>query len=172
MKPAVKRPRSAWRQALGLVLACALAACGPGVGGSGTGAVDNPLLAFGATAKPVCSSTLAPQLASCGKGPAEQYADNPAQARVTARIEDSLIELQAHCAGLKFSGEWAAVGTQAPRFYGTVTSTSGTALASLTITPLGAEGLRIELRDMLDVPLLDPLTLKPTTVDAVIATCP
>lgn len=172
MKPAVKHPASARRLTLGLLLACALAACGPGVGGSGTGATEDPLKAFGATATPVCSSTLAPQLATCGKGQKETYVDDTAQARVTARIVDSLVELQAPCAGLNFSGEWAAISAQAPRFYGTVTSPVGTALASLTITPLGAEGLRIELRDMLDVPLLGPLTLTASTVDVVSATCP
>ena len=51
--------------ALGVVCVALLGACGPGVGGSGTGAEPDSLGAFGATAAPVCDSTLAPQLVSC-----------------------------------------------------------------------------------------------------------
>lgn len=171
MKPAVQRPWPAWQRTLGLLVACVLAACGPGVGGSGTGAEEDPLKVFGATALPVCGSALGPQLASCIKDQTVLYADSALQPRVTAQVQDNLIRLQAPCAALTFSGEWAAVGERAPRFYGTVTSANGTALASLITAPAGTDGLRIELRDGLDPPLLGPLTLAPAVVDAAIGNC-
>ncbi len=157
--------------AIGLLLASLLAACGPGVGGSGTGAAEEPLLQFGATAIAVCGNPLAPQPAACVTGQATPYADSATQPRVTAQLLDGHIELQAPCAGLKFSGDWAAVGSQSPRFYGSVTSASGTSLASLISAPAGEQGLRVELRDAQGALLLGPLTLIPATPGALSAGC-
>jgi hypothetical protein len=158
--------------AIGLLLASLLAACGPGVGGSGTGAAEEPLLQFGATAIAVCGNPQAPQPAACVTGQATPYADSATQPRVTAQLLDGHIELQAPCAGLKFSGDWAAVGSQSPRFYGSVTNASGTALASLISTPASSEqGLRVELRDAQGALLLGPLTLIPATPGALSAGC-
>jgi hypothetical protein len=167
MKPQVKRLALAFS----LLLASLLAACGPGVGGSGTGAAEEPLQQFGATAIAVCGNPLAPQLAACVSGQAVAYADSTTQPRVTAQRLDGRIELQAPCAGLKFSGEWAAVGSQSPRYYGTVTSAGGTMLASLISSSTGEQGLRVELRDPLDMPLLGPLTLNPAAPGALTASC-
>lgn len=169
-RQAHRRPR-ALHWALGLWLACAMAACGPGVGGSGTGADEDPLKSFGATAVSACGSALAPQLAACIKGQTVRYGDSATLPRVTAEVQEGHIELQAHCAGLKFSGEWAAIGDQPPRFYGTVTSASGTALASLITSAAGPSGLQVELRDLLELPLLGPLTLNPIDAGVVIANC-
>ena len=127
------RLQSAPGLVLALLLAGLLAACGPGVGGSGTGATEDPLRQFGATALPACGNPLAPQLANCVKGQPLSYADSSTLPRVTVQLLDSHLELQAPCAGLNFSGDWAAVGDQPPRFYGTVTSSTGTALASFCL---------------------------------------
>lgn len=159
------------RLALALLLAGLLAGCGPGVGGSGTGATEDPLQQFGATSLPVCGNPLAPQLASCVRGQPLSYADSSTLPRVTAQLLDSHLELQAPCAGLKFSGDWAAVGDQPPRFYGTVTSATGTALASLVTVAAGANGLQVELRDAMGLKLLGPLTLFPANAGAAVANC-
>jgi hypothetical protein len=165
--------RTPWleRLTLTLLLTGLLAACGPGVGGSGTGATEDPLQQFGATALPVCGNPLAAQLASCVRGQALSYADSSTLPRVTAQLLDSHLELQAPCAGLKFSGDWAAVGDQPPRFYGTVTGATGTALASLVTVPAGANGLQVEMRDATGLKLLGPLTLTPATAGAAVANC-
>ena len=165
------RLQSAPGLVLALLLAGLLAACGPGVGGSGTGATEDPLRQFGATALPACGNPLAPQLANCVKGQPLSYADSSTLPRVTVQLLDSHLELQAPCAGLNFSGDWAAVGDQPPRFYGTVTSSTGTALASLVTAPAGANGLQVEMRDALGLKLLGPLTLFPATAGAALANC-
>lgn len=174
MNSPVKPPsrlQSAPGLALVLLLAGWLAACGPGVGGSGTGATDDPLQQFGATALPVCGNPLSPQLASCVRGQSLSYADSGTLPRVTAQLLDSHLELQAPCAGLKFSGDWAVVRDEPPRFYGTVTSGTGTALASLVTVPALANGLQVELRDATGLKLLGPLTLFPATAGAAMASC-
>ncbi len=157
----MKPPTNRLVRAFGLLVASLLAACGPGVGGSGTGAAEAPLQQFGATAITVCGNSLAPQAAACVQGQPVSYADSATQPRVTAQLLDGHIELQAPCTGLTFSGEWAAVESQPPRFYGTVSSASGTALASLLSAPAAEQGLRVELRDTRDALLLGPLTLTP-----------
>jgi hypothetical protein len=63
------------------------------------------------------------------------------------------------------------VGSQSPRFYGSVTSASGTSLASLISAPAGEQGLRVELRDAQGALLLGPLTLIPATPGALSAGC-
>lgn len=172
MTPATTARPRAPRLALALALAAWLAGCGPGVEGTGTGATaDDPLKSFGATAVSACGSPLAPQLAACIKGQAVRYADSTTQPHVTAEIQDGLAQLRAPCAGLQFSGEWAAVGSQAPRFYGTVTSASGTALASLIVSAEGVDGLRIEMRSAIELPLLGPLSLVPAGPSAVVIGC-
>lgn len=171
MTPASTRRPWALRLMLSLVLTGWLAACGPGVEGTGTGATDDPLKSFGATAVSACGSPLAPQLAACIKGQTVRYGDSPTLPRVTAEIQDGRIELQAHCAGLKFSGEWAAIGDQPPRFYGTVTNANGTVLATAIASAAGPAGLQIEVRDQLDQPLLGPLTLVPVDASVVVANC-
>ncbi|MEI2676371.1 MAG: DUF6502 family protein [Burkholderiaceae bacterium] len=107
------RLQSAPGLVLALLLAGLLAACGPGVGGSGTGATEDPLRQFGATALPACGNPLAPQLASCVKGQPLSYADSSTLPRVTVQLLDSHLELQAPCAGLNFSGDWGGGGRPA-----------------------------------------------------------
>ena len=171
MKAAHHRTRTGLWSLVILMVAWVLAACGPGVGGSGTGADEDPLKSFGATAVSACGNPLAPQLAACIQGQTVRYADNPAQARVTAEVQDSRITLQAPCADLKFSGEWAVIGDQPPRFYGTATRATGTVLATLIASAAGPASLQIEVRDQLDQPLLGPLTLVLSEAGAVIASC-
>jgi hypothetical protein len=98
--------------AIGLLLASLLAACGPGVGGSGTGAAEEPLQQYGATAINVCGNPLAPQLAACVTGQAVAYADSATQPRVMAQLQDGHIELQAPCAGAEV--QWRLGGRGKP----------------------------------------------------------
>lgn len=171
MTPASTRRPSALRLVLSLILTGWLVACGPGVEGTGTGGIDDPLKSFGATAVAACGSPLAPQLAACIKGQTVHYGDSPTLPRVTAEIRDGHIELRAHCAGLTFSGDWASIGDQPPRFYGTVTRATGTALATLVASAGGPASLEIEMRDPLEKLLLGPLTLLPVDANVVVASC-
>ncbi len=111
-----------------LVLGACLQACGPGVGGSGTGqGVD----AFGATAASLCGSDIAAALAcpagasspppgsgvSAGTGTVF-FVDNVDTRRVVVTVHGNSIELNAPCARISFRGEWGLLAGQAARFYG------------------------------------------------------
>ncbi len=159
--------------ALGVVCVALLGACGPGVGGSGTGAEPDSLEAFGATAAPVCDSTLAPQLVSCAAAvpAATLFADSSATPRVTARLEGNTVDLQAPCAGLQFKGVWGVAGKQPARFYGQATLANSSVLASLTATSTTAGGLLVDLRDAQGGQLLGPLTLLPAPPGTAAPSC-
>ena len=113
---------------LAVVLSLSLVACGPGVGGSGTGdaAVADPLPALGATPQGLCAGELAPLLdcsataigaASPTPGTGVVYfIDTIDGRRVLVRLEGNTIELDVPCARLRFSGTWASIGGQAARF--------------------------------------------------------
>jgi hypothetical protein len=119
-------------QRLVTVLAlAALQACGPGVGGSGTG---QGLDAFGANAASLCGSDIAPALAcpsstaapgasaagntDAGSGTVF-FADTVDGRRVAVTVQGNSIELNAPCARISFRGQWGLLAGQAARFYGT-----------------------------------------------------
>ena len=177
MKPNLCTFGLAWPRLLralaGLWLATLLVGCGPGVGGTGTGdgATEDPLPAFGASAAALCDSELAGVL-DCAPGAgapapatgsrAVALADSASDPRVAAQVAGNRIELQAPCtqagAGLRFSGVWGAVAGEPARFYGVATLASGPAPAVLLASVSGG-GLRVELLDAQGLPLLAPTLL-------------
>lgn len=174
----------------GLVLVCWLAACGPGVGGSGTGENTQTLADFGATAAPVCVASFASNLkcapatpASPGSGgmptPASDgtalaiFVDASGQAQVSAALQYNGIELVARCARLRFSGEWGVNSAGDARYYGRVTDErSGLSqLASLSVAEAAA-GLQVLLRAFDGSLLLGPVVLQQQTAVTEPAACP
>jgi len=177
------------RIALGLLCAAALGACGPGVGGSGTGTepaalgvtlpapqpVTTPTQ--GATPASLCRSALASALACGSPAPSMPpvpsapsaptggvslaaplwLADRPVAPRVQARIEGERLDLQAPCARLLFSGPWAQLGAQPPRFHGALDD------GRVATVEANAEGnaLWLTLRDGAGTVWLGPVRLQP-----------
>lgn len=192
--PGSMRPLSAQliKLALGLLCAAALGACGPGVGGSGTGIepaaqgvtlpapqpVTTP--SQGATPASLCRSALASALACGSAAPGVPpvpsapsapsaptggvslaaplwLADRPVAPRVQARIEGDRLDLQAPCARLLFSGPWAQLGAQPPRFHGALDD------GRVATVEARAEGnaLWLTLRDGAGTVWLGPVRLQP-----------
>ena len=178
--PLLRRPYT-WALAGTTALAAAacalvllLSACGPGVGGTGIGAEPPTLTSFGATSASVCTSNLAgslacPSLGALPSSPSAAPADAGTTAlvladgntRVLARLEGNRIELQAPCAGLKFSGEWGLVPGQAPRFYGAVEFSAYNGPGSLEMAATGTR-FSLQVLDLNGRVLLGPLMLQIT----------
>lgn len=172
------------RRLLGALATCGaalLVACGPGVGGTGTGSSLSPaevLSAFGANAAPLCGSALAPGLQCSGTAgapggapasapsaaplPPRFLADDAVAARAVARVAGDGIELDLPCERLRFTGTWGAVPGQQARFYGVVQrSVDGeTQLAMLLAEPAGA-GFTVALVGAGGTALAPPRPLQP-----------
>lgn len=108
-----------------------LAACGPGIGGTGTGSDMEPT---GNAAAPhplaLCDSELAPLL-RCTSGATAAgslllwWADGSTTRDALLRLEGNAVDFEAVCSEWLFSGIWASVGGQPARFHGTVRSATG-----------------------------------------------
>lgn len=183
-----RRPviRPALRLAV-LAVASALAllagGCGPGVGGTGTGASEGSLDYFGAQSALLCDSELAALLACPGSsgGPAplpgatsgtlvRYFADSASAPRVHLRVEGQRAELDAPCARLQFSGEWGQVPGRAGRFYGGAVVASAPLPASLTAARAG-NSLAVELLDGDERTLQATLHLVPVAAPLAVS-CP
>lgn len=159
-----------WRPLLALGLAGLLSACGPGVGGTGTGQTHG-VADFGATAGALCASSLADSL-SCPPptdGARPQVGSQPlllADAvpplRATGRIDGNLIELNLPCDGWSFLGEWG-LAARAPdgRFYGTGRGPGGRVQpAVLHLQALGNGQFLATLQDANAQALVPPVALQ------------
>ena len=160
--------------ALAATLALMAGGCGPGVGGTGTG---EGLVAFGATAAPVCDSAFADKLGCIATAPGAtpsgtqsvRYTDTGRQLVLT--IEGNRANLDALCQRVQFSGDFGIAPGNASGFFGTYQLTPSTAqtFASLQVQRLDAGGdLRIELRDIDGRSVIAPVTLQvaPTPLPA------
>ncbi len=132
-----------------LALLLPLAACGPGMGGSGTGqtsdppVVGSPLPPSGANVTALCASELAPALAcpsgnvvspdaiARGTAPANFVGSVDDATPVRARLEGNRIEFTVGCTQWRFVGDWGAVAGQEPRFYGFINPGSEQLAATL-----------------------------------------
>ncbi len=172
------KPLRLHRLASALLLAgiAALAACGPGVGGTGTGAAPDPA-AFGATAASVCSAPFAAALqcpvgaglpGTAGElvGTAQvHFAD--AAGQVSATLDGNAIQFIARCHGVEFSGSWGVVAPGPARFHGYLMRDGGPQLTgTLRVAPSGTSGasgtdLQVTLLDATELSVLGPVTLQP-----------
>jgi len=165
----------------GLVLLAWLTGCGPGVGGTGTGAEQPPATAAPALLAPLCDSDLAPLLrcpapgtvaAALGTG-LVWAADGASQRNALARIEGNAVDLEVACAGLQFSGSWSQATGQAARFRGVVRGTAGgeAVAASLTAQRVST-GLVVQLLDAQDRALTGTFTLQVVPASPPAGACP
>ena len=156
------------------VLVCALllalAGCGPGVGGSGTGP---DLVTFGATAAPVCGAPFALAL-RCDSGvsapdapggtAATQFVDQSSGSQVVATLRGSDIELDLRCPQLYFYGRWGTTASGVQRYFGGYTPGNGLSLvpAQLAVAQHGpGGGFVVQLLDASGAALTAPVRLQP-----------
>lgn len=154
---------------LGMLL---FSGCGPGVGGTGTGAAA--FAAFGVSAASVCSGAIATELA-CPQPPGQapgatgtppvQFVD--AAGQVTLEVNGNLAQLDASCLRLRFSGEFGAGTGNVEGFFGSyeVGGNGIDVLAALSAVPAaGAGALTIELRNVDGQVAVGPVLLRRATV--------
>ena len=177
------RSMRAWGLTAWVLLATGLSACGPGVGGTGTGET-NGVTHFGATAASVCSANVGAVL-GCVTAPGAAsptpatsatpvfLADATTSPRVQARVQDSTIDLNVACTGLRFRGQWGELAGQSGRFFG-FTGPDGAQLpATLQVQPsaAGVAGVVVTLRDAAGTVLLGPTPLLVVSTALVAGAC-
>lgn len=161
------RPR--WRlsrMALAAAALALIAACGPGVGGSGTGEDQTALPSFGASAAALCSGELAPVLACA---PTTGGAIDPGLGTglvafrgqvggesVSLVLQGNGAELRVGCTLLRFRGLWGQLPGQPPRFYGYVDPDGAPVVATLEARLVGGE-IELTLRDANGSAVVGPL---------------
>jgi hypothetical protein len=169
--------------ALTLAMVVWLSACGPGVGGTGTGET-NGLAYFGAKADSVCTADVGSVLgcvAGAGAAPATPVtsaapvflADALASPGVQARVQDSAIDLSVVCTGLRFRGQWGELAGLSPRFFGNVGPEGAQQPATLQVqaAAVGTTGVVVTLRDAAGVVLLGPTLLLVVPAPATALAC-
>jgi hypothetical protein len=159
------KPWTTWIGSASIVALFSLAGCGPGVGGTGTGAA---LTAFGASAAPVCSSAIAVEL-DCAQAPAAsgmgvnsgtlpiQFVDVAGQ--VTLDVNGNIGTLKSSCLRLQFGGEFGNDATGDGFFGSYQIDASGTDVLATVSTSPATGGLTVELRDLSGQVVVAPLLL-------------
>ena len=148
MKPLPRTP-AVLLLAVAACLTALLAACGPGVGGSGTGLESG--------APPGTAVLPTPSL----------HADGADGRQVQAVLEGSRLRVDAACPRLRFEGTWDGVSAGPLRFDGRLDATRSATAEAL----LSGSTLTITLRDGTGTVLLGPLPLGAVTVLQPLAGC-
>lgn len=168
----MKRPwwsgRPRWRPALAaaaLTALVVLAACGPGVGGSGTGEDQNALPSFGASPAALCSGEFAALLAcaSAGSGTgAVAFRGQAGGESVSLVLDGNGAELRVGCTLLRFRGLWGQLAGQPPRFYGYLDPDGAPVVATLEAR-LEGSSIVLTLRDANGSAVIGPLPVSAGT---------
>ncbi|MBK9244879.1 MAG: hypothetical protein IPM30_08540 [Burkholderiales bacterium] len=168
-----------------LPLLFALAACGPGVGGTGTGE-GYALEYFGARRASVCTASFAGELrcpSSIVVGPAPfepeagsepvLWVDDPAGARIVVRFNVSDVDLTASCSGVRFAGTWGETEQGNRGFFGHFTAPGADAAApgTLTVETVAGNGLSFTLSDTEGNLVLGPVALLRADADPAPSSC-
>jgi len=173
--------RAGWHAGLlALLGALFIAGCGPGLGGTGTGASADALASYGALEVPVCTSGFADLLScaapSAGAAPqpaagARFFAEATPASRTLLELEGQEAQLRLRCLDLVFIGSFAQVGSLPPRYYGNATEGgSRVRLATLQVERVSA-GLSVTLVDSLGQTLAGPQVLAPVSGTTAAAPC-
>ncbi len=177
-----RRPKAmrGWPAVLGAFCVAVLVGCGPGLGGTGTGASDDALAAYGAREVPVCDSAFADLLGclapSAGAAPlpaagARFFAEATPASRTLLELDGQEAQLRLRCLDLVFIGSFAQAGSQAPRYFGNaIEGGSRVRLASLHVERVSG-GLSITLVDSLGQTLAGPQVLAPVSGTTTAASC-
>ena len=157
-------------------LALCLIGCGPGVGGTGTGEVQDQPTNGNSSGAPVeqsasvCSAPFAGLLActqtgvdaatTAGTQPVE-LADAPVDARVSATLAGQTLALRLPCQDRSFLGSWARTDSGQTRFVGRLTrSTDPTGQPATVAAEAQADALVVNLYDASGQLLAGPLSLQ------------
>lgn len=151
-----------------LLAALVLAACGPGVGGTGTG--EEPVGAQGARTANVCDSELGVLLGCRPSAPAGPlapeaqdqsplwYVDLVSGRAAVARFAAQTVQFELRCPALRFEGRWGQSPELGGRYFGTLPSEPAAPLASLRLQ-LDGTALLAQLFDRGGQPIGPPLRL-------------
>lgn len=177
------RPRIGLRGAA-LALLCAqafmLAACGPGVGGSGTGPAGaqlDGLVAFGAQAAPACAGS-APSWLACSApatAPADTrvWVDNLARPTLRLEVQGDALTLEARCTQSRFSGLWGTSAGSGLRYYGAYSVGQGLPVAASLVGQPGEAGTAVvQVRGIDGAILLGPITVRRAEAPVPPLACP
>jgi len=146
-----------WASWLATAALTLLVACGPGVGGSGTGedlTPSTPAPPLGAAVTALCASDLAPTLdcpstsgmPGAGGTDAVAFSGRVDGQDVALQLQGNEADLRVGCTLLRFRGQWAQVAAQAPRFYGYTDPDGLRTVATLDARAVGS-GIELTLRD-------------------------
>jgi hypothetical protein len=167
-------------RALSLSMVCALAACGPGVEGTGTDSVAEAFQAFGAVTNTVCSAPLASSL-DCASSQsttagtaAVLYLETTPNGRISVTYQGQAATVENRCGGFTFIGEWGTTVAVGGRFYGIVSQAGvqGPQAASMTVTQDNEGSQVVTVRDFSERVLLGPLTMQRVLMPLPAASCP
>lgn len=155
-----------------------LAACGPGVGGTGTGSSTDSLSQYGAAPSNVCLTADFSPLLACGSaaapgGTSAVFAsDGTPTSRHLARFEGSRLTLELRCLNRTFEGEWASAGQLGSRYFGSVThaGTGAKVTASVIVAAQGTT-LVMLVQDFNGQRIGEPLLLQRVTAATTPAGC-
>lgn len=165
---------------LAFVLAL-LGGCGPGLGGTGTGATADAMAAYGARDVPVCQSDFA-DLVGCNApsagaaplpaGGARFFAESSPASTTLLELDGQEAQWRLRCLDTVFIGNWGQAGTAAPRYYGNaIEGGSRVQLASMQVQRSG-NGLSVTLVDSSGRVIAGPLLLVPVGGTTSAAACP
>lgn len=169
-----------------LPLLLAVAGCGPGVGGTGTGEQGFGLDYFGARRASVCNASFAGELKCPSRiviGPSPvpdddgsapvAWADDADAPRTVLRVSGSEADFEADCGSTKFAGSWGTVAPRDSRFFGHYTLPGvAIALPGSLIVASGADGLSFEIRDETNRTVLGPVPLQRADSETPAPACP
>lgn len=161
-----------WCLTLLLAQAGLLAACGPGIGGTGTGlsvAADG-LQVFGAQAISACVPGVSASpacTASSGSGSSTVapstvlWLDKAPGARIRVDVQGDGVTLEKRCTQERFVGQWGTSPTLGARYYGVFGAEGMPGVpASLSVRLVEPSTLALELRGLDETLLLPPLTVQ------------
>jgi hypothetical protein len=168
--------------ALAAALSTLLAACGVGVGGTGTG---EDLTAFGATRVSVCAAPIASALSCTGTGANVEegtsrrlFVDTESNGRVLVTIDGNVVTYEARCRGLSFNGTWGRGTNGVQRFFGSVVragdNNRSLALLDVALPNSGLSGdLVVWLKDANEQTLVPAQTMRAVaSFPATLPACP
>jgi hypothetical protein len=161
-----------------------LTACGPGVGGTGTGLTSaaDGLRAFGAQAVAACAPGSAVSLAcpaasgldSTGGNPtAEVWLDTAPGARWRLDVQGDSVTLERRCTQERFKGQWGSSPALGSRYFGVFGAESVPGVpASLGVRTGEGGSLVLELRGLDERLLLPSVTVQRQSGTLPAPTCP
>lgn len=164
-----------------VLTAVLMAGCGPGLGGTGTGASADALAAYGAREVPVCSADFADLLGCAAASPGASpqpasgvrfFAEASPASRVLLEVDGQEAQLRLRCLDLVFIGRFGQVGTATPAFYGQAIEGGSLAQWASLQVERSSTGLTVTLFDGGGRTLAGPQALAPVAGSTSAASCP